>query len=89
MSDSVTKWHEMQESKSRSMYPGDIKIYESPDGGETVYERPFGGEPSERVMIKQSDKISDSTKTLAYRLLTEYDEKVIRYANKILDLGGE
>ena len=46
MSDSIKKWHEMNE---RSMYPGDIKIkedkpvmiHESPDGGKTVKSRPF------------------------------------------------
>jgi hypothetical protein len=31
----------------------DKKIYESPDGGKTVYERPFGGEYTERKIIKQ------------------------------------
>ena len=30
-----------------------LKIYESPDGGKTVYERPFGGEYTERKLIKQ------------------------------------
>ena len=35
MSDSVKKWHEMQEDLK------DKKIYESPDNGDTVTERPF------------------------------------------------
>ena len=26
-------------------------IYESPDGGKTVYERPFGSNPTERVLV--------------------------------------
>ena len=46
MSDTIKKWHEMQEDKSSS-------IFESPDRGETVTERPFGGDISERVIIKQ------------------------------------
>jgi hypothetical protein len=28
------------------------KIYESPDGGKTVFERPFGGDVSQRKQIK-------------------------------------
>lgn len=31
-------------------------IYESPDGGQTVYARPFGAEPEQRVMISGHDK---------------------------------
>ena len=34
------------------------KIYESPDGGKTVYERPFGGDISERKLIKEEPKDS-------------------------------
>lgn len=30
---------------------GNTKIYESPDGGKTVYERPFGGDVSERTLV--------------------------------------
>lgn len=30
------------------------KIYESPDGGKTVYERNFGADPSIRTIIKTS-----------------------------------
>lgn len=28
------------------------KIFESPDGGKTVYERPFGSDISERTLVK-------------------------------------
>lgn len=28
------------------------KIYESPDGGKTVYEREFGADPSTRTIVK-------------------------------------
>ena len=48
MSDSVKKWYEMQEDK---------KIFESPDGGDTVTERPFMGDISERVVIKKKKRI--------------------------------
>lgn len=27
-------------------------IYESPDGGKTVYQRPFGGDINERTLVK-------------------------------------
>jgi hypothetical protein len=27
-------------------------IYESPDGGKTVYQRPFGGDVSKRTLVK-------------------------------------
>ena len=30
----------------------DIKIFESPDGGETVYERPFGGDYTTKKLVK-------------------------------------
>lgn len=30
----------------------DVKIYESPDGGETVYERPFGGDYTTKKLVK-------------------------------------
>lgn len=71
MSDSITKWHEMQEDnvnkgKAHRMYPGDnyvttstndsTYIYESPDGGRTIFQRPFGGSIEERETIKESYK---------------------------------
>jgi hypothetical protein len=34
------------------------KIFESPDGGKTVYERPFGGDISDRKLIKEYPKDS-------------------------------
>tara|TARA_B110000305_G_C19288913_1_gene563171 strand:+ start:219 stop:455 length:237 start_codon:yes stop_codon:yes gene_type:complete len=76
MSDTIKKWHEMQEDKSSS-------IFESPDRGETVTERPFGGDISERVIIKQP---VSKIKKEAYRLLCEYDEEVVRMAIKILEV---
>jgi len=76
MSDSIKKWHEMQEekeSKTSSTSPGTF-IYESPDGGKTVKKRAI-----EQPII-DSDK-----KKQAYRLLCEYDEEVIKLAYKILN----
>lgn len=32
------------------------KIYESPDGGKTVYARDFGMDPRERVLVKKNEK---------------------------------
>tara|TARA_Y100001937_G_scaffold126321_1_gene195307 strand:- start:4561 stop:4758 length:198 start_codon:yes stop_codon:yes gene_type:complete len=29
-----------------------LKIYESPDGGNTVYERPFGGDYTTKKLVK-------------------------------------
>lgn len=81
MSDSVTKYFEMVED-------GTIKdtsfIYESPDGGKTVTRRPFGGDISEREVIQHP---TSELKKKAYRLLTEYDEEVIRMAMKIIEIG--
>ena len=75
MSDSVKKWHEMQEELK------DKKIFESPDKGETVTERPFLGDISERVVIIKKEK---DIKKQAYNILIEYDEEAIKKAYAIL-----
>ena len=75
MSDSVKKWHEMQEEVK------DKKIYESPAGGDTVTERPFLGDISERIVIKKKEK---DIKKQAYNILVQYDEEAILKAAKIL-----
>ena len=36
----------------------DKKIYESPDGGKTIYQRPFGGDVSERTLISEETRKS-------------------------------
>ena len=33
-------------------------IYESPDGGETIYERPFGSDISERKLVKDITQLN-------------------------------
>ena len=33
-------------------------IYESPDGGETVYERPIGSDMSERKLVKDKTQLN-------------------------------
>ena len=48
----------------------DIKIYESPDKGETVYERPFGGDISERKLVTKQLTIFDDEN---YKFNKEYD----------------
>ena len=88
MSDSVTKWHEMQEDKSTQTATGaGTFIYESPDGGKTVTQRPFNGDISEREVIQHPEKESYELKQKAYTLLTEYDKKVVLLAAKILEVG--
>ena len=49
MSDSIKKWHEMQEEKksNQSATSAGTFIYESPDGGKTVTQRPFNGDISD------------------------------------------
>ena len=42
-----------------NLKPGATYIYETPDGGETVYAREFGAPDSERVMIGQSLKAKE------------------------------
>ena len=71
MSDTVTKWHEMQEAK----------IYESPDNGETITERPFQGDINEKKEIKTANS---KVEKQAYRILCDYSPEAIKLANKIL-----
>lgn len=80
MSDSIKKWHEMQQDK-------ELKVFESPDGGDTVTVRPFGGDIEDRVVIQHPQKEEYEIKQKAYRLLCEEDERVIRMAMKILNIG--
>lgn len=77
MSDSIKKWHEMQEDKA-------AKIFESPDGGRTVTERPFGGDVSDRVVVSKPI-LSEGTKQAAYQILVEYSEEAILEAARILN----
>lgn len=81
MSDTIKKWHEMQEDKER-------KIFESPDKGETITERPFGGSISDRVTIKSKTILSNGDKKLAYSILIEYPEASILEAARILKNGS-
>tara|TARA_E500000318_G_scaffold111298_1_gene129382 strand:- start:13003 stop:13302 length:300 start_codon:yes stop_codon:yes gene_type:complete len=95
MSDSITKWHEMQENKkTRSVYPGDAYItdttggdttfiYESPDGGKTVTRRPFGGDIADREVIQKP--ATPEVDKQAYSLLVNYNEDVILRAAEILN----
>ena len=34
------------------------KIYESPDGGKTVYERPLGSDISKRKLVKDKSQLN-------------------------------
>lgn len=77
MSDSVTKWHEMNEENSPM-------IFESPDNGKTVTKRPFGGNISERTIV-QSDNLQNDIKKEAYTILSMHNPQAVRMANSILD----
>ena len=79
MSDSIKKWHEMQEDKA-------VKIFESPNGGRTVTERPFGSSISKRVVISKPI-LSEGDKKLAYNILVEYSEASILEAARIIQSG--
>ena len=89
MSDSIKKWHEMQEAKkdSQSATMEGKFIYESPDRGETVTKRPFYGGVKDRVIIEHPGTEAAEIKKQAYTLLCNTDERVIRMAMKILDIG--
>jgi hypothetical protein len=74
MSDSISKWHEMQEEQTY--------IYESPDKGETVTRRPFGTSIYEREVIKQP-VVSEGHKKQAYQILIDYPKEAILEAARI------
>ena len=44
-----------KKAQSELGYNKDVKIYESPDGGKTVFERPFGGDISERKLVTSDE----------------------------------
>jgi len=44
-------WKEREASNILKKEMKDAKIYESPDGGKTIYERPWGGDVSERKLV--------------------------------------
>lgn len=78
MSDSFSKWSEMQEEKTY--------IYESPDGGKTVTRRPFGTSIYEREVIKEPI-VSEGHKKQAYQILIDYPKEAILEAARILKVG--
>jgi len=48
-------WKEREVSDMLKEKMKDAKIYESPDGGKTIYERPWGGDVSERKLINKNE----------------------------------
>jgi hypothetical protein len=36
----------------------DAKIYESPDGGKTIYQRDFGQDPRERTLVENVNQLN-------------------------------
>lgn len=92
MSDTIKKWHEMNEDKDyaaqvRALEKDRPYIYESPDGGLTVTRRPFGGDISDREVIQKPPIVSEGHKKLAYSILIEYPEESILEAARILNSG--
>ena len=53
MGDTVKKYHTDLEHK---IYPGDVKIYESPDGGKTITSRPANNPPKKDKYVQQVKK---------------------------------
>ena len=48
-------WKEREVSDTLKEKMKDAKIYESPDGGNTIYERPWGSDLSERKLINKNE----------------------------------
>ena len=46
-------WDNLSRLEKMNEEMKDIKIYESPDGGKTVYERPFGGDYTTKKLVKE------------------------------------
>lgn len=62
MSDSIKKWHGLQEQSHRA-YPGDVFIHESPDGGKTVNSRPFREPKQDSFVQKVKGKFEERSQT--------------------------
>lgn len=62
------------------------KIYESPDGGATIYEREFGA--SERHIIKQAsyDRLLEDKMWGEIRRMAETNPAMREYADKCIEL---
>ena len=52
-------WKERKLSDELNEKMKDAKIYESPDGGKTIYERPWGGNVSERKIVTNQLNLFD------------------------------
>lgn len=50
--DKNVKWETNNTLNSRTLYPGDILIHESPDGGKTVKSRPFRQPPNKDIYVQ-------------------------------------
>ena len=53
MSDTVKKYHE---TSTQGIYPGDILIHESPDGGKTIKSRPISKPTKKDKYVQQVKK---------------------------------
>ena len=69
MSDSIKKWHEMQEEKALRIKDAVVTIdtpmiHESPDGGKTVRSRPFRDpQKSDRYVQQVKEKFEQRSQT--------------------------
>ena len=52
-------WKERKLSDELNEKMKDAKIYESPDGGKTIYERPWGGDSSEKKLVTNQLNLFD------------------------------
>ena len=51
-------WDNLSRLQKMNEEMKDVKIYESPDGGKTVYERPFGSDISERKLVTNKSQLN-------------------------------
>lgn len=92
MSDSVKKYYEDLEEKDFAAKVNALektKIFESPDGGDTVTSRPFGADVSEREIVfeKKKAELTEEERKDAYKILAYYSENSVKLAYEILSMS--
>lgn len=86
MSDSIRKWHELQEEKKTKDEV--VFIFESPDGGKTIKKRPFEGGAKQKYATGSKGKAGLTKREVndAYQMLADYDESSIEFAYEIIQM---
>jgi|TARA_R110001592_G_scaffold4546_2_gene25548 hypothetical protein len=51
-------WEKRKYSDQLNEKMKDAKIFESPDGGKTIYQRPFGADISERTLVNNINQLN-------------------------------